>query len=346
MEQHTNPHQRDDINAPSAVSVQWKCISSEFLCNARRLCWLLRSHHVVLILLFMFFGAALSCFLSQSGSAAPLTNTWNLCYLSTGCRSLVLHSWSHSRRFDAVISWCAVERVWRWGLYEAVKSSCEPGGCGTTTCWWASSWGAGSRERAPASRAQSAAGSLFPEHLGAERWSLAPLRERPRRWDRGGPAPFHHHDARPCDPARLCIWRREKRSQQGDKCPTVACKATSSPVDQNEVKCLSRCFSDSIPDIFQGWSPGAGWSLEPRISVSQTRVSICGLLSRDIVHFSKQLDFWVFPCDKNNHNPSATAQPLPMTSQEHFDGAPVVYTTSCSSFLKSWSASSLEKSRA
>ena len=116
-----------------------------------------------------------------------------------------------------VISLCPSGCVWRWGWYEAGKSSCGRAGCGTRRCWSGSSWGAGCHERAPSSRVRSVDGPDFPSCLYVGRWSLVPLQERQRRWDRGGPAPSHHHDAPPCDPAHPCTWRRrEEHVQQGD----------------------------------------------------------------------------------------------------------------------------------
>lgn len=204
-----------------------------------------------------------------------------------------------------LISFCSVQCAWRWGLYEGAKSSYEQGGCGTRKCWWASSWGAGFHEQALVSQGQFVGGLVSPEHLCVWRWSLLQLQERQRQWDWGGPAPFHHHDAHPCDPAHLCTWRRHQHSQQGDNHQTVTFETPSSPVDQNKVKCLSSCMCDSIPNIFQRWSPRARQPCNPRISVCETCVSVCGLLSWNIVHLSKHQDLCFFP-----YNTKATALQL------------------------------------
>ena len=73
-----------------------------------------------------------------------------------------------------------------------------------------------------------------------------------------------------------------------------------SPVYQDKVKALSCCFCDSVPDGFQGWSPGAGWTFHPRISVGQTCISICRLLSGYIVQLSKHVDLCFFPWKRNS----------------------------------------------
>lgn len=120
--------------------------------------------------------------------------------------------------------------VWRWGWCEAGRSFCVQGGCGTRRCWSVSSWVASFRARAPASRVWSVGGRVFPERLCAERLSLVLLRGRRRRWDRRGPAPSHHHDAHPCDPAHLCTWRGGEggdHNHQGDTHETLIWKLVS-----------------------------------------------------------------------------------------------------------------------
>ena len=97
-----------------------------------------------------------------------------------------------------------------WGLYGEVRSSCEQGGCGTRMCWWEGLLRGGFREPAPASQAPPVAGSFSLERLCVWRQNHALPLKRRKRWDRGGPAPFHHLDAPLCDPAHLCTWERRK----------------------------------------------------------------------------------------------------------------------------------------
>lgn len=67
------------------------------------------------------------------------------------------------------------------------------------------------------------------------------------------------------------------------------------PVDQNEVKCVTCCFCDSISNILQRWSPWRGHSCDARVSVCQSCVSVRGLLSRYVVCLSKDQHFGFFP---------------------------------------------------
>lgn len=109
----------------------------------------------------------------------------------------------------------------------------------------------------------------------ASRWRKIKSRAAPRETEAMGQRGSSSFSSSRCSPMwswpSLYLAERGKKKlsagRQISNWPLQLVFSNFSPVDQNKVKCLSSCFRDSITDIFQGWSPRAGQTCHPGITV-------------------------------------------------------------------------------